>query len=163
MPFALNQDLQYKLLNAASDFVGQENLYMEKIDELKSSVSGTAYSGDIDYRGRLLEKTLNTIASYPILGTDKRTYGNHNALLDRWAEYGLVGFIPIICLIFVFVRDIARKIPPDLKSFYLLGIISNLVMMLTKSMFGWDQWFAFLVVLPIMISFSSENKTKKLC
>ena len=153
MPLMVSSSLQTVVLEWMGDAVGEESHYTGKIDELAESAAGVETEGDIQARGDLLGETLNAIIHHPILGVSDRSYGNHNALLDRWAEYGLVGFIPLLIGMFMMIRFTSRRLPNDIRIFYYIGVGANFLMMLTKSMFGWNQWFFFLVMLPLMVQF----------
>ena len=154
LPFMVSSDVQSGLLGFVGDLVGPSNSYYSKIVELQSSLSGVEMEeGDISTRGALLEETLDAIIRHPILGVSDRSYGQHNALLDRWAEYGLVGFLPLLLGMFWMISLTLRKIPLHLRTFYFIGVASSFIMMLTKNMFGWDQWFSFLVLLPVLINY----------
>ena len=158
-PLAISDALQLSFLQYTESVIGSEMHYQDKLEELESSIYGSEDEGDIAYRGNLLGQTTDAIISHPIFGVSDHSYGNHNALLDRWAEFGLIGFIPLIMLIFYFLRDTSKKIPENIRTFYYIGAGANILMMLSKSMFGWYQWFCFLVVLPVMIIFFGEQKS----
>ena len=162
VPIALSEDVQLGIINMAEEFVGDDSHYIPKLEELKLSVTTDIENdGDINYRGNLLSMTLESIAESPIIGVSEKTFGNHNALPDRWAQYGLIGFLPIVLYIFWMVRFILGHIPINIRTFYLIGVAANLMMMFSKSMFAWDQWFAFLVILPLMVLFCGKLEFRK--
>ena len=161
VPIAISEDIQLGIIHFAEDVVGQESHYMPKLEELEKSITvDTESEGDIHYRGNLLAMTIESIVDSPIVGVSKKTFGNHNALPDRWAQYGLIGFLPIVLYIIWMVKFTMRRIPTDYQTFYLIGVVTNLLMMCSKSMFAWNQWFSFLVVLPLMTLFFGMLKTE---
>ena len=165
-PIIVSDTMKMAILDTMEATISADSHYQKKIEELKSSINSyqdnVEEGGDIEYRGNLLGMTLSAIAKSPLVGVSNRSYGNHNALLDRWAEYGLVGFIPIVMFIYLMVKFTMQFIPDPYRTFYIIGVLSNLLMMLSKSMFGWYQWICFLFFLPLMIRFIVyTTKSKK--
>ena len=164
-PIIVSDTMKMAILDTIEAAIPSNSHYQTKIEELKASINSyeesVEQSGDIEYRGNLLQQTLKAIGKSPLLGVSDRSYGNHNALLDRWAEYGLVGFIPIVMFIYLMVKFTMQFIPDPYRTFYIIGVLSNLLMMLSKSMFGWYQWICFLFFLPLMIRFIVYNTKSK--
>lgn len=163
IPFALSQTIQLAILDQAASFVGEDSHYISKIDEMKQSVTGEGETdGDISYRDNLLELTLSAIIAHPIFGITDRKFGHHNALPDRWALYGLVGFLPLILYFYFQIKYTLRKIPEEHHTFYLIGVAANMLMLLSKDMLTWYQLLCFVVMLPILtIYFGNSYKTIK--
>ena len=160
-PIIVSDTMKMAILDTIEAAIPSNSHYQTKIEELKASINSYEESveqgGDIEYRGNLLQRTINAITKSPLIGVSDRSYGNHNALLDRWAEYGLLGFIPIVMFIYLIVKFTMQFIPDPYRTFYIIGVLSNLLMMLSKSMFGWYQWICFLFFLPLMIRFIMYN------
>lgn len=157
-PIAISDTIQLSVIRGLGSIVGTELHYQDKLEELEGSIIGSEDEGDIAYRGSLLGETVGAIIKHPIFGVSDHSYGEHNALLDRWAEFGLIGFLPLIIFIFYMVKSTALRIPYNIRIFYYWGVSMNLLMMLSKSMFGWHQWFCFLVVLPLMVLFFGQSE-----
>ena len=160
LPIALSDSLQLSILKEVGELVGNESHYTSKINELEESLTSEGEtSGDINYRGNLLELTLTAIATHPLFGvSDDRDYGHHNALPDRWALYGIIGFLPLMLYLFYQVKYTLRKIPLPHQTFYLIGVAANFLMLLSKDMLTWDQLFCFIVMLPVMtLYFGNTN------
>ena len=166
-PIIVSDTMKMSILDTIAEAIPSNSHYQAKIEELKVSINSyqnnVEEGGDIEYRGNLLGQTLNAIASSPLTGVSNHyAYGHHNALLDRWAEYGLLGFIPIVMFIYLMVKFSIQFIPENCRTFYIIGVLSNLLMMLSKSMFGWYQWICFLFFLPLMIRFIVRNTQKSI-
>lgn len=119
-------------------------------EQAVSSVSGN--------RGNLLELTIRAILRNPLFGVNDLSYGRHNALLDRWACFGLLGFIPLILFIYNIIKQTIKKIPYNLQSYYLISVVSSLIMMSTKNMMGWYQWVCFILIMPLMFFVWKEKE-----
>lgn len=162
LPLALSQTIQIALLEGVANFVGDDSHYISKIDEMEQSVTGEGETeGDINYRGNLLELTLSAIISHPIFGITDRKYGHHNALPDRWALYGIVGFLPLVLYFYFQTKYTMQKIPEQHQTFYLIGVASNLLMLFSKDMLTWYQLFCFIVVLPVLTLYFGHTKPIK--
>lgn len=161
LPLALSQTVQLAIIEQAASFVGEDSHYISKLDEIEQSVSADGDTeGDISYRGNLLELTLSAIVAHPIFGITDRNFGHHNALLDRWALYGLVGFLPLVLYFYYQVKYTLQKIPESHHTFYLIGVAANILMLLSKDMLTWYQLLCFVVMLPVLtIYFGNTYKT----
>lgn len=151
IPFAISPSLTDAALDVAEMVVSKESDVYEKIEEVRASNSGQESNGDIAYRVELLNNTLNTILDHPLLGSRTRTYGNHNALLDRWAKLGLVGFLPFLLFLIITIKKTYRIIPEIGKIYYVIGVSSAIIMLLSKNQISWDQWFLLFYMLPVLI------------
>lgn len=129
------------------------DLAMGIVNENISEVSGN--------RGNLFQATIDAIIRNPLFGVNDKSYGNHNALFDRWACFGLVGFIPLVLFIYYYVKETLRIIPLNLQTYYIIGAISSLIMMITKNMFGWFQWLCFVLILPLTFFVWKEKQCNK--
>lgn len=166
-PIVVSDSIKIGIIQGIESAVGDDSQYLPKLEELERSITkdyAGAGEGDFKTRSDLLDNTIESIMSDPLFGVSSPSFGNHNALLDRWAQYGLVAFMSIAFLIIWMIKFTMRYIPYNYHTFYLIGVSANLLMMLSKSMFAWYQWFAFLVVLPSMILFCGkiQIKNKKL-
>lgn len=141
-------------------FESDSKMYL-KLDELAAGIVMDNISEVSGNRGNLLEQTIQAIVRNPIFGVNDKSYGNHTALLDRWACYGLVGFIPLLLFIYNIIKTTLKEIPHNLQSYYIVGVLMSLVMMSTKNMMGWFQWLCMVLILPLMfIVWKSTEKTK---
>lgn len=160
LPIIVSETVQIGIIHSIEAIISDESEYLPKLEELEHSITNdTEGGGDIETRSNLLDNTIESILESPLFGVDSRTFGNHNALLDRWAQYGLIAFLSIVLYIIWMIKFTWRYIPYNYRIFYLIGILANLLMMFSKSMFAWHQWFSFLVVLPIMVYFLGNNKS----
>lgn len=151
LPFVLFPSFTDTAMDVAEMFVSEDSDVYEKIEEVRASNSGAETSGDIAYRGELLDKTLNTIIEHPLFGSRTKTYGNHNALLDRMAKLGLVGFLPLLMFLILTIKGTYKEIPEKGKIFYLIGVSAAVIMLLSKNQISWDQWFFLFYLLPVLI------------
>ena len=152
LPFVLFPSFSGALLDGAKSFIPDDNDVYEKIIEMEKTVEGEEGNGDIAYRGKLLEKTIQSIIENPIFGSPTKTYGNHNALIDRWAKLGLVGFIPLLIFLYLTIKGTYKIMPERGKIYYIIGIMTALFMLLSKNQISWDQWFMLFYLLPVLLT-----------
>ena len=160
LPIVLSTGIQSAVLDLAGEIVGHQSSYYTKIAELKFNLASSLEvdtGGDIRTREELLGQTLDAIKRNPLIGVSDGSYGNHNALLDRWAEYGLIGFLPLFLGMIMFFNLVRKHLSFSAGYFYIIGFAANILMMLTKSMFGWHQWFCSMVMLPLLIDYLGGN------
>lgn len=159
LPIMVSSDIQVAMIDTTEDIIGHGNHYIPKLEELKASALGEeGEGGDIEARGNLLGSTLDAIISSPIIGVTDKSYGNHNALLDRFAEYGIIGFIPLMLYLIGIIKYTRSKIPKDEEIYYLIGAFSAMLLFFTKSIFEWHTIFTFIVILPLTTITLSQLK-----
>lgn len=166
VPFAIIPSFTNAVLDIAEMVVSTESDVYEKIEEVRASNSGIDADGDIAYRGELLGKTIDTIIQHPLLGSRTKTYGNHNGLIDRWAKLGLVGFLPLLLFLTITIKNTYKIIPDKGKTYYVVGVISAIIMLSFKNQVSWDQWFLLFYLLPVLIienyGYGGLKKTEQL-
>ena len=161
LPFIVSSSLQLAIIQGAEEIVGNDSHYYSKLAELEASAKGEeGEDGDIATRGELLGATLAAISKNPIIGVNDKSFGSHNAMLDIWAEYGIIGFLPLLLYIIAQINYTKKKIPEDCQMFYLIGAYSTVLMLFFKGMFGWHIWFAFIVMLPLLTRYLSNYSSK---
>lgn len=167
LPFVLFPSFSGALLDGAKSFIPVDNDVYEKIIEIENNVEGEEGNGDIAFRGELLERTIQSIIENPIFGSPTKTYGNHNALIDRWAKLGLVGFIPLLIFLYLTISATYKVISERGRIYYVIGVMSALFMLLSKNQISWDQWFILFYFLPVLLilnylSFGLKKHSKKI-
>lgn len=158
----LNDTVQIAVIDFLRGFFEQESKIDDKLTELMYGITSESLSEVTGNRGNLLQQTFDAIIRNPLFGVNDKSYGNHNALLDRWACYGLVGFVPLLLFIYSSIKMALRIIPQKLQTYYIIGVISSLMMMITKNMMGWFQWLCFILILPLMFLVWKEKECNEL-
>ena len=158
----MNDTVQIAVIDFLRGFFEQESKIDDKLTELMYGITSESLSEVTGNRGNLLQQTFDAIIRNPLFGVNDKSYGNHNALLDRWACYGLVGFVPLLLFIYSSIKMALRIIPQKLQTYYIIGVISSLMMMITKNMMGWFQWLCFILILPLMFLVWKEKECNEL-
>ena len=154
-PFLFNEELLLGVLDWFDGFVGTESYFHKKIGDIQDSiVYGDTY-GDVDARGNLYSMTIAAIFDNPIIGAQEGM-GHHSALLDRFASLGLVGFIPLICLLVLQTKYILRKLPSQIHIYYYVGLLAAFMMLISKNITGWGMWFFLFAAMPFLIVYFSN-------
>ena len=99
--------------------------------------------------------TIAAIFDNPIIGAQEGM-GHHSALLDRFASLGLVGFIPLICLLVLQTKYILRKLPSQIHIYYYVGLLAAFMMLISKNITGWGMWFFLFAAMPFLIVYFSN-------
>ena len=158
----LNETFQIAVIEFFRGFFEQGSKIDEMLTEFAYGITSESISEVSGNRGNLLQQTFDAIIRNPVFGVNDKSYGNHNALLDRWACFGLVGFVPLLMFIYSCIKNTLKTIPQNLQTYYIIGIISSLMMMITKNMMGWFQWLCFILILPLTFFVWKEKECKEL-
>ena len=158
----MGETVQVAIIDFLRGFFESGSKIDEKLTDLAVGVVNDNISDVSGNRGNLFQATIDAIIRNPIFGVDDKSYGHHNALFDRWACFGLVGFIPLVLFIYYNVKETLKAIPLNLQTYYMIGVISSLIMMTTKNMMGWFQWLCFVLILPLMFLVWKEKECNKL-
>ena len=128
-----------------------------KLIGLKSSmVQGQAAGGFMTTRQHLHSISWNSFFQNPLFGTS--VVGGHSSLVDRLGGMGLLGGLPFIMIIVSFVRRVVKLYKTKLaKAFFWVGIISGLVFLYMKGLWGCESWLMYMVLMPMGI-LVFENK-----
>lgn len=157
----MGESVQIAIIDFLRSFFESGSKIDEKLTELAIGVMNENVSDVTGNRGDLFQMTIDAIIRNPLFGVNDKSYGNHNALFDRWACYGLIGFIPLVLFIYYYVKETLKLIPLKLQTYYMIGVISSLIMMATKNMMGWFQWLCFVLILPLMFLVWKEKECYK--
>lgn len=158
----LNDTVQIAVIDILRSIFEQGSKIDDKLADLAYGITNESLSEVTGNRGNLLQQTFDAIVRNPLFGVNDKSYGNHNALLDKWACYGLVGFVPLLLFIYSSIKMTLKIIPEKLQTYYIIGVISSLMMMITKNMMGWFQWLCFILILPLMFLVWKEKDCNEL-
>ena len=151
LPITLNNNIQFALLDSLSSHINDESIYHQKINDLKLVLMGEGdNSANIRGRRNLQEITIQKFINNPVWGTNE-PIGHHNSFLDRMASLGLLGFIPLIMALICHVEFIRKYLSNNCLSYYYIGLISFILIMITKSVSYWETWICFATILPVSI------------
>lgn len=128
-----------------------------KLIAFKSSmVQGQAAGGFMPTRRRLHLISWNSFFQNPIFGTS--VVGGHSSLIDRLGGMGLMGGLPFIMIIVSFIRRVVKFYKTKLARFFFwVGIVSGLVFLYMKGLWGCESWLMYMVLMPMGI-IVLENK-----
>lgn len=160
VPIISIEELQLYLIELFRGFFENGSKMDIKLSDLAAGIINESTSEITGNRGGLLEKTFDAIIQNPIFGVNDKSYGNHNALIDRFACYGLVGFIPLVIFMFHQIKYTYENVSENIKTYYVIGATAAIVMMVTKNMMGWYQWVCLLLILPLMLNEWNPQKDK---
>ncbi len=156
-PFILSEDLQLKTLEWVDGLLGGQGYFHNKVVDFQASIIYGA-SGDVEARQNLYGRSVAILFDNPfniIIGAQEG-FGGHSALLDRFASLGLIGFVPLICLLVVQFKYVLKHLPARYHSFYYLGLFAAFMMLASKNISGWNMWFFLFSALPFTVYVNSD-------
>ncbi len=153
--FIISLNLIFDLNDYISSLEGADsNIYADRLLDVKSfSESGEA-TGDLGGRIDKYSLSVSAMESNIIWGTNLPT-GEHSAMLDRLACLGLLGWIPYVVYIIMNTITQKRWMSKSASQFYIIGVVIALLMLTTKNMSGWDMWFMYFCLMPVLLWFYS--------
>lgn len=156
-PFLLSNTITSSILSGASKLTGGE--LQKKIETVQKSIDKNRAEGDIDIRYELYSESVRAFVDSPIVGVNDNTkLGGHSALFDRMGAFGIIGVLPWILFVVVFVRYVYRNIPYYAYDFYNIGLFCFIALMVLKNMSYLYTWFSFMVLLPIMLTLNVDKE-----
>lgn len=160
-PILSNKELQISILESVSSILPEKSVGQGKIFDLQLSLEYEGAEGDVAERKEKLSSTLDVIAGNFFVGTNSELTGGHNALLDRFAYLGLLGMIPLSCLLCCQFGFIRRHIEEPVRYYLYIGFGCGFLMMLLKGLLIWSMWLFLFVLLPGMLCWRvANNKTQ---
>lgn len=158
MPLLINSNLLEDMLNTVSSLNGSEtNDYVSRLEDLREMSDTGEAAGDLESRMDKYSISLSILKGDIFLGSDLPT-GEHSAILDRLACLGLIGWVPyIIYIINIIISNKKYLLSNKVVPYYLIGVVTAILMLSTKNMSGWDMWFMFFCLLPVSLWFYSQD------
>ena len=156
-PFLVSDSFMLGILSSASKVTSGE--LQKKIEDASAGIKYGGLEGDAGTRYELYEHSFNAFIENPIWGGDDLDkLGGHSALFDRLGSFGLLGSIPWVIVIVLFIRFIYKYIPYRARDYFIVGSFCFVALMILKNMSYFYTWFTFMVLLPCMLTFDVENK-----
>ncbi len=131
----LNKTVLVGILQAVQP-VFEGSTTFEKIDDIIYSLTGQGATGDVEARGDLLKRSLDSFFSNPFLPELKNNnIGKHNFLIDIIVAMGLFLSVAFIWFITNRLKRPLRFINKETKPYYYLCILALFAMGFTKNFF----------------------------
>lgn len=143
----INIDLLLYLLNLIQPFFEGFST-SKKIDQIKSLLIFNSTYGDVGSRFDLYEVSWGSFKENIFFGTNTLYgIGKHSFFIDILASLGIVGFIPLALMIIEHIKRIYYSLT-FLRIYYLVGVISFLLMFTLKNLFSFEIYLYAFVFLP---------------
>lgn len=153
-------------LEVAKNTMDERASNYKKIEEFEDELEYGESEGDFRNRVDLYETSSELFAESPFFGTSTpELISKHTWIVDRLALFGLVFFIPVVYLFYVYFRRI-YSVLIHTKVIFVYGFSTMLFMLLLKNDFGQGTWhygFAYLPLFCRYIDYQIDNnfKTKR--
>jgi len=119
-----------------------------KIDEIKTLIKYGQVSGNLAGRNDLYLLSWNAFTENILFGSRSSTnIGRHSFFLDQLAAYGLLGFIPLLLIIFKHVKEVLNNLS-FMRIYYLVGVFTFVIMFSLKNLFSFEMYIYAFVFLP---------------
>lgn len=145
-----NNTIMSGIFNFSRYLIGDESLYIDRLDELELSLMGGQASGDLGSRMDLYGKSIDMFTSNILFGSNQMP-GRHSGILDRLATLGVVGVFPLIVFFIYSLKAIISAVPQDRRIYYLECIVVSFLMLLFKAMWLWPIFLFLYVISPCML------------
>ena len=136
----------------------EQTTYFDRLLDIQNLTRTGSTTGDIDSRMNMYEITVSALNGNLLFGTND-PLGGHSAIIDRLASLGLVGWIPYICFIIYQIKYTIKRIDGYSLSYYVIGFLAGITMLLTKNMSNWEMWFVMLTLMPLMLWLPNQKKS----
>ena len=143
----INDETKLAFLDYIDNFVSDESSFHGKVMDFKESIIIGETVGDVASREDLYILSFKQFYSNVLIGTNEKM-GQHSSLLDFLGAFGLLGFIPMYIYLKSCFKIISKVIPLDAYNYYLLSILSFIVLIFVKSMWVWEIFIVLLVCVP---------------
>ena len=149
LSFFFNRELLGGLLDNFT--FESSDTYAGKVEDFQDyaiyGTPGRQTSGRLD----LYKRSLDVFCTYPIIGSDDSgNIGGHSVFLDRMAMLGLLGFIPLLIYLFVYMRYVLQSLFSNTRIYCLLGFIFYFIMGFLKNIFNFEYIIITLLIMPLL-------------
>lgn len=144
------------LLSSASTYFEPNSETYSKLNDLSSFVSDDYEPDATGAGGRLARYPLltNAFLATPFLGhytspeiTDIGP-GGHLYWMNKLTIFGILGFVPFLLIHYIFIRSSLRYVNKEYLFYYLISVVSIIILGLFKNLAGREMWFVYFVILP---------------
>ncbi len=146
--------LNTQTLISVLDFFGAKTetmTYYGKIEDAMTILETGKSVGEIAYRQELHNMSFNAFVNHPLLGTNKSSdIGKHAYFMDRAGLLGLVGFIPLFLFLYYQIKITYENLPNFIRMYYLIGVVSCIILGFQKNMSGFEYWLYLFFLLPAL-------------
>lgn len=158
--FSLISDYIAMFIRNMAEMMGSEGsntANYQRLYELSDYLLYGDKGEDMSLRSELYDKTTQAFVANPLLGTDD-AIGGHSALLDRLAALGIIGITPLVVFLFSTSLFFLKKLKRSYHFYYLLGVTSAIVMLISKNMANTEMWLCLLTFLPLLLMYYDTEK-----
>jgi len=132
------------------------------IDFKQSALGLDSENNTLEGRVDLHKISTDSFWENPIWGTS--VVGGHSALLDRFGGMGILGGLPFIMLLISFMNIMKRMYLTKIaRTFFYMVIMSSLVFIYEKGLWGCENWLMMMVLAPQFILFLEKRIWTKQC
>lgn len=144
-----------KILNLASNIFADNPTLLAKVKDIQESLIEGEQTGQIQQRGDLYQRSIDTFLENPYFGDYKGSIGGHAFWLDSLALRGVIGTFPLVMAIISLYRLTLRYLPKDYKYMSLINLVLFFSFGSVKGMGGFEFFLFPFVVGSFLIYFFS--------
>lgn len=156
LPFIFSTTLQDGILKGAENI--SEGQLKEKIADIRYNITHDSNTGDMANRSDLYWLSIESFFDSPVWGTNDDTkIGFHSAVFDRMGAFGLLGIVPYVVILVLFIQGCRKKMSLSSRWYYTICIISFCTLLLLKNMSRLEEWMMFIVVAPSLLTLKEDT------
>ena len=140
------------LLDLAVKYTGDSSMN-DRFLSMSGAISGEELddSSDAGIRMTLLNRTLSTFFSNPILGNPTALRGGHNYFLDCLAKYGIIGCLPFFLLLKHQYKIISSRLSKEARQYYMIIFLVFILYGILKNLSGTEYWNYLFIYYPAIL------------
>lgn len=157
LPLILSSDLLLSILQSLDTITGEEGELHSKIGMFQESLTTGKATGDMEERFDLYNESAAFLQHNWFIGTNEKV-GGHSFFLDTLSSLGIIGFIPLVILLYKQIKYSLHFLPKSSHIYYFFSVLAGLLMFLTKSMNNWEMWLVMFCIVPLLTLRLSKSK-----
>lgn len=157
LPLILSNDLLLSILQSFDTITGGEGELHSKISMFQETITTGKASGDMEERFDLYNESAAFLQYNWFIGTNEEV-GGHSFFMDSLSTLGIIGFIPLVFLLYKQIKYSQRFLPKSSHIYYFFSILAGLLMFLIKSMNNWEMWLVLFCIVPLLTLKLSKTK-----
>lgn len=159
LPLMLNKDFLISFLQQVDIWIGGEGELHAKLLMFQDSIHMGKATGDMEERVDLYNRSTSSLFSNIIWGTNNKI-GGHSYVLDNFASLGLLGFVPLVLMLYNQIKYSYLKMPKSAIIYFCLSVFGGVLMITLKSMSNWEMWLILLCIMPLLTYQLAQKQTE---
>ena len=115
-------------------------------------------SGEVLGRYELYQISMDSFSKNWLMGDARAYIGGHSFILDRLAEYGIIGVALLLFALYFAFKEVYQWLSIPYRYYYIICAIALLSYMVIKNVAGMDYWVYMFVFIPCLLKIEKNIK-----